>query len=264
MKKFSLIFLGAFVLLMALVLPGYVYVGQADAAQGPADLSVNAAPDQAASIQAVQADYDGQTVIASKGDDDDDEHDDKNDDRDDDENDDHDKTPEPTHTPEATETPEHHDDDHDTPEPTHTPGHDDDHGTPEPTHTPGPGRYQEFRGRIEAMNGNVWIIAGRTVMVTSRTRLEAERAPMAVGAWVEVKASPQTDGSYLAAKIETKHQAQSSSSAVNGDQSEMSNPSQPDTQQRQALQAVSSLLQWLMETFNLDFSQMMSLLQTDQ
>jgi len=299
MKRFSLVFLGALVLMLAVVLPGYAYAGQPAATQGAASLSVDVAPAQGAVLNAVQADHSGQTLIAGKGDDDGDKHgdkdDDKHDDKNDDKNDDHDKTPEPTKTPEHN-----NDDDHDkTPEPTHTPdpGKDDEHRnppdpthppgndemTPDPTHTPGPGAYQEFRGRIEAMNGNVWVIDGRTVMVTDRTRLEAKYGPLAVGSLVEVKAALRSDGVYVAAKIEAKRQSAMSGSDSSDDgmsnqaqaqtQAQMQTQSQSQTQtqtqaqtqltaqQRQALQAVSALVEWLMKTFQLDLSQVMTLLQ---
>jgi len=285
MKRFSLIFLGALVLMLAVVLPGYASVGQPVASQGATDLSVSAASAQGVAIQAVQADHDGQTIIASKGDDDDDKHGDKDDDKNDDRHDDDWKTPQPTKmpdhnddddhgkTPEPTKTPDHDDM---KPEPTHTPGHDDDM-SPDPTHTPGAGKYHEFRGRIEAMNGNVWIIDGRTVMVTDRTRFEAEHGPLAVGSMVEVKAMPQPDGTYIANKIEARDQDRSKSTS--GSDDAMGSQAQVQTQvqsqvmtqqqvqltpeQQQAMQAINAILQWLMQTFNLDLSQVMSMLTVD-
>ena len=61
----------------------------------------------------------------------------------------------------------------------------------------------EWKGDIEAMNGNTWTIAGRQVMVDARTRLITDHGPMEVGAYVKVKARQQNDGSLWAERIET-------------------------------------------------------------
>ncbi len=70
------------------------------------------------------------------------------------------------------------------------------------------GNY-EFRGTIESLpttpgwTGD-WVVSGRTVHVTSMTRIKQEHGPVAVGAYVGVKGWLQTDGSVNATKIETK------------------------------------------------------------
>jgi hypothetical protein len=192
----------------------------------------------------------------------------------DDDDDDH-RTPEPTktpdhddddddhRTPEPTHTPGHDDDDDDrTPEPTHTPGYDD--GTPDPTHTPQVGRPFEFRGRIEAMNGNVWTIDGRTVMVTSRTRLEAEYGPLTVGAWVEVKAVPLGNGTMVAQEVERKPDNDASrstndNSSSNTDDNSAAMAQAPVAPDQEVQQIFVAIIQWLMETFQIDFSQLLQL-----
>ncbi len=71
-----------------------------------------------------------------------------------------------------------------------------------------------WEGALEAMNGNVWTVAGRTVMVDARTRLITEYGPMEVGAYVEVKARQQADGTLWAERIETKLQENSGQTEV--------------------------------------------------
>lgn len=56
---------------------------------------------------------------------------------------------------------------------------DDDHGTPMP------GAKVEFKGVVESIGAGLWVIGGRTVMVTAQTRIEG--SPQ-VGDYVEVKA----------------------------------------------------------------------------
>ena len=58
-------------------------------------------------------------------------------------------------------------------------GEDDDHGTPMP------GAKVEFKGVVESIGAGLWVIGGRTVMVTAQTRIEG--SPQ-VGDYVEVKA----------------------------------------------------------------------------
>mgnify|MGYP001765698818 CR=1 FL=1 len=55
----------------------------------------------------------------------------------------------------------------------------DDHGTPMP------GARVEFKGVVESIGAGLWVIGGRTVMVTAQTRIEG--SPQ-VGDYVEVKA----------------------------------------------------------------------------
>jgi hypothetical protein len=65
----------------------------------------------------------------------------------------------------------------------------------------------EFKGTIESFpSGFVgdWRIGGRTIHVTTATRIEAEIGPVAVGAFVEVKGTMRADGTIDATKIEIK------------------------------------------------------------
>ncbi|HMV99760.1 MAG TPA: DUF5666 domain-containing protein [Acidobacteriota bacterium] len=64
----------------------------------------------------------------------------------------------------------------------------------------------KFAGTIESLpsNGSLlgdWKVAGKTVRVTSSTKIEQERGQAAVGAEVEVEAVPQSDGSFLASEV---------------------------------------------------------------
>jgi hypothetical protein len=68
----------------------------------------------------------------------------------------------------------------------------------------------EFRGVIQSLppSGLIgdWVVGGRTVHVTSSTRIEMEDGLIAVGALVEVKGRLLVDGSVDARKIETEEQ----------------------------------------------------------
>lgn len=67
--------------------------------------------------------------------------------------------------------------------------------------------HVEFRGTVESLPGTTgqigdWQISGRTVHVTSSTRIKQEYGPVAIGSIVEVEGARQADGSVNAAKIE--------------------------------------------------------------
>ncbi|HXG91385.1 MAG TPA: DUF5666 domain-containing protein [Blastocatellia bacterium] len=66
-----------------------------------------------------------------------------------------------------------------------------------------------FKGTIESLPSTAgfigdWKVGGRIIHVTSSTRIEAEDGPVAVGAFVEIEGTPETDGSLTAKKIEIK------------------------------------------------------------
>ncbi len=67
----------------------------------------------------------------------------------------------------------------------------------------------EFKGTIQSLpatGGFIgdWGVGGRTIHVSSATRIEAEDGPVAVGAFVEIKGAVRADGSMDATKIEVK------------------------------------------------------------
>lgn len=67
----------------------------------------------------------------------------------------------------------------------------------------------EFKGTIQSLpatGGFIgdWRVGGRTIHVSSATRIEAEDGPVAVGAFVEIKGAVRADGSMDATKIEVK------------------------------------------------------------
>lgn len=66
-----------------------------------------------------------------------------------------------------------------------------------------------FKGTIEMLpttSGFIgdWKVGGRTIHVSSSTRLESEIGPVAVGAFAEIQGTVRADGSMDAAKIEIK------------------------------------------------------------
>ena len=74
-------------------------------------------------------------------------------------------------------------------------------GTP---NRPKPQKFVNFEGLIESMpEGRIgnWVIAGRTVEVTSATQIDESKAPAEVGAPVVVRAVEREDGSLLALTI---------------------------------------------------------------
>jgi hypothetical protein len=67
----------------------------------------------------------------------------------------------------------------------------------------------KFKGTIESFPGTSgfigdWRVGGRTVHVSSSTRIQTEDGPVAVGAFVEIEGTQLTDGSMDADKIEVK------------------------------------------------------------
>src|ERR1051325_10726772 len=66
----------------------------------------------------------------------------------------------------------------------------------------------EVQGTIQSLpSGSLigdWRVANRTIHVTSSTRIDQEHGQAAVGAVVEVKGTPQSDGSITATRIEVK------------------------------------------------------------
>lgn len=80
-----------------------------------------------------------------------------------------------------------------TPRPTST-------AAPQPTHAPKLHAIN-FDGRVEAMQGDTWLIAGRTVIVDGETDL---RGAITVGSQVKVKAKQQADGTLHARRIELR------------------------------------------------------------
>jgi cytoskeletal protein CcmA (bactofilin family) len=67
----------------------------------------------------------------------------------------------------------------------------------------------EFAGIVQTLPATAgfigdWRVGGRTVHVTSATRIETEDGPIEVGAFVEVKGTQRADGSIDAKKIEVE------------------------------------------------------------
>ncbi|HKQ07232.1 MAG TPA: DUF5666 domain-containing protein [Blastocatellia bacterium] len=65
----------------------------------------------------------------------------------------------------------------------------------------------QFKGTIESFPAGFvgdWRVGGRTVHVTSSTRIETNDGPVAVGAFVEIEGTLRADGSMDATKIEVK------------------------------------------------------------
>lgn len=112
-------------------------------------------------------------------------------------------TDDETETPEPTET---DDDDGDGgsggpgPSPSNTPQPPDPSQSPEPSETDEPDE-QRFEGIVESINGGIWVVGGVTVITTGSTDI---RDNPQVGDNVEVRGFPQTDGSWIATRIEKK------------------------------------------------------------
>jgi len=67
----------------------------------------------------------------------------------------------------------------------------------------------KFKGTIETLPATPgftgdWRVGGRTVHVSSSTRIETEDGPVAVGAFIEIEGMQRADGSMDATKIEVK------------------------------------------------------------
>ncbi|MFY9607298.1 MAG: DUF5666 domain-containing protein [Blastocatellia bacterium] len=67
----------------------------------------------------------------------------------------------------------------------------------------------KFKGTIQSLPGTGgfigdWRVGGRTIHVSSSTRIETEYGPVSMGAFVEIKGAVQADGSMDANKIEVK------------------------------------------------------------
>jgi hypothetical protein len=75
-----------------------------------------------------------------------------------------------------------------------------------PTATPVPTRLQKYRfeGRVEAIAGQVWTIAGQQVIFTDATSLDESQGKAEVGALVSVVAEREPDGRLVALKITVK------------------------------------------------------------
>jgi len=61
-----------------------------------------------------------------------------------------------------------------------------------------------FKGYVESIGSDAWVISGRTVMVDARTVFDESHGPLGVGVYVEVKALRQSDGSLLALRIKSE------------------------------------------------------------
>jgi hypothetical protein len=122
-----------------------------------------------------------------------------------------DSTPPPTGAPgdDDTETPEPAETDDDDgdggsggpgPSPSNTPQPPDPSESPEPTESDEPDE-QRFEGIVQSISGGTWVVGGVTVITTGSTDI---RDNPQVGDNVEVRGFPQTDGSWIATRVEKK------------------------------------------------------------
>ena len=63
----------------------------------------------------------------------------------------------------------------------------------------GQGSEVEFVGFVEQMGSNIWVVSGKSVVITAQTEIKGN---IVVGALVKVHATPTADGSLLAREIE--------------------------------------------------------------
>ncbi len=71
-----------------------------------------------------------------------------------------------------------------------------------------PAQAEEFYGIIEKMPANggtgTWVIGGRSIEVTNRTKLDPDDGPLQVGACVEVEFDVDSRGQVYVEEIETE------------------------------------------------------------
>jgi hypothetical protein len=72
--------------------------------------------------------------------------------------------------------------------------------TPTPEPTAEPRSEIEFTGPVEAIASDMWVVGGRTLVVTAATEI---KPGLAIGTQAKVHAVPQTDGSLWAREIES-------------------------------------------------------------
>ncbi|NOZ71780.1 MAG: hypothetical protein GXP38_07680, partial [Chloroflexi bacterium] len=73
----------------------------------------------------------------------------------------------------------------------------------EGTSSPDPVKV-EFEGQITAQTEITWTIGNREVVVDARTQLDEREGSLTLGAWAEVKALQQSDGSLWAEEIQSR------------------------------------------------------------
>jgi uncharacterized protein (TIGR03437 family) len=81
------------------------------------------------------------------------------------------------------------------------------------------GNYIRLFGTISALPGDPkfvgdWTVAGRTIHVTSRTRIRTEHGAVKVGAYVEIEGNQRTDNSIDAYRIEVERDAAAPEGAI--------------------------------------------------
>ena len=88
--------------------------------------------------------------------------------------------------------------------------------TPIPTATPAPPREikVKFEGPISSISATVWVVGGQEVRVNAETAIDEKKGRAEVGAWAQVKATRQADGSLLATKIVIKRPREAPSEPV--------------------------------------------------
>ncbi len=64
--------------------------------------------------------------------------------------------------------------------------------------------HTTFRGVVQRIDGNVWTIGDHQVQVDRYTVFDERHGPLGIGVYVEVKATLQADGSWLALRIQTE------------------------------------------------------------
>lgn len=80
---------------------------------------------------------------------------------------------------------------------------------PTPTTAQSISNELEFNGTISALPSTAnflgdWTVGGRTVRVAATTVINTEKSPIAIGAYIEVKGTPNSDRTISATKIEVK------------------------------------------------------------
>ena len=88
--------------------------------------------------------------------------------------------------------------------------------TPTPTAIPAPPREikVKFEGAISNISATLWVVEGQEVRVNADTAIDEQKGRAEVGAWAQVKATRQADGSLLATKIVIKRPKEAPSEPV--------------------------------------------------
>jgi hypothetical protein len=227
MKRLSFTLFSTLVFVLAFGMPGYANINQSHITHWIDGQWMNATADQSGVIQSSQPSHLGLVATADKGDGD-------NYEADDDQQ------------------------DNNAPDSMQQPGHEHDaRCTPKPEHTHRAGQQHEFRGRIESMNGNVWMVGGQTV--GAMVGVEAECCPDGVLVATKIKGQRWHNDGGRSYDVSVTNSPSSAGQSQVRRQCQMQTNAQLNLDQGQAIQSISEFIHWLMKALNFDLSQIWAL-----